>query len=478
MSNKSLKDIALKGVMWSAIDRFASQGISFLVSIVIARILTPHDYGLVAMVGIFISLAQAFVDSGLSSAIVRKNDRTAIDLSTAFFANIIIGFICYVILFLVAPYIAEFYQEKELCSIVRVMGIVFFLFSFSNIQQAVLTIQIDFKTKTKISLLSVLISGTLGISLAFCGYGVWSLVFQQVVFALSRAIFLWLFVRWRPIIKFSYQSFRSLFSFGSKMLLTALINSIFKNLYSIVIGKTFSATKLGFYSRAEQFAQFPSSNVSNIIKSVSFPTMSIIQDEEDRFKANYYRIQSIISFIIFPLIIGLAAVATPFILLLLSEKWLYTAKLLQIVCFALMWYPIYMQNLNFLEVKAKGGDILKSEILSKTLGILLLILLIPMGIEAICWGQVATNIISVLFSSYFIKRLLKDSYFDVFKPIIINLLFAILMGLMCFTVQKALDTPMVQLIVGIIVGVVSYSLLQMCFNRSFTISFFKTIFKR
>lgn len=478
MNNKSLKNTALKGVMWSAIDRFASQGISFIVSIVIARILTPHDYGLVAMVGIFISIAQAFVDSGLSSAIVRKKDRTEIDLSTAFFANIIIGFICYIVLFIVAPYIAEFYKERELCSIVRAMGIVFFLFSFSNIQQAVLTIHIDFKTKTKISLLSVLISGTLGISLAISGYGVWSLVFQQVVFALSRAIFLWLFVRWRPITTFSWQSFSSLFSFGSKMLLTGLINAIFNNLYSIVIGKTFSATHLGYYSRAEQFAQFPSSNISNIIKGVSFPAMAMIQDEEDRFKANYYRILSLVSFIVFPLIIGLAAVSTPLIILLLSEKWLYTAKLLQIVCLALIWYPVYMQNLNFLEVKAKGGDILKSEILSKTLGIILLILLLPIGIEAICWGQVATNVISVLFSSYYIKRLLKDSYIDIFKPIIINFLYAITMGLICYFVQQTLDTPTRQLIIGIVVGFMSYSLLHICFNRSFTIFVFKMIFKR
>lgn len=478
MANNSLKDIALKGVMWSAIDRFASQGISFIVSIVIARLLTPHDYGLVAMVAIFISIAQAFVDSGLSSAIVRKKDRTAIDISTAFFANIIIGFICYIILFFVAPYIAQFYHENELCSIIRVMGIIFFLFSFSNIQQAVLSIQIDFKTKTKISLLSVLISGTLGISLAFLGYGVWSLVFQQVVFAFSRAIFLWIFVRWRPILKFSQKSFRSLFSFGSKMLLTGLINSVFNNLYSIVIGKTFSATNLGYYSRAEQFAQFPSSNISNIIKGVTFPAMAMIQDEEDRFKANYYRIQNILSFIVFPLIIGLAAVSTPFILLLLSEKWLYTAKLLQIVCFALMWYPIYMQNLNFLEVKAKGVDILKSEILSKTLGIIMLFLLIPIGIEAICWGQVATNVISVLFSSYYIKRLMKDSYINVFKPIVINFIFAIIMGLICYFVQKPLDVPAIQLSVGIVVGVISYFLLQLSFNRTFTISVFKLLLKR
>ena len=180
-------------MFWSAIDRFSSQGISFLISIVIARLLTPHDYGLVAMVGIFISIAQAFIDSGLSSAIVRKKDRTTVDLSTAFYANIIIGVLCYAILYLAAPYIARFYQEDELCSIVRIMGIIFFLFSFSNIQQAVLSINIDFKTKAKISLLSVIVSGTLGIISAYSGLGVWALVIQQTVYALLRTILLWIF---------------------------------------------------------------------------------------------------------------------------------------------------------------------------------------------------------------------------------------------------------------------------------------------
>ena len=194
MSTSSLKNRALNGVFWSAIDRFSSQGISFLISIVIARLLTPHDYGLVAMVGIFISIAQAFIDSGLSSAIVRKKDRTTVDLSTAFYANIIIGVLCYAILYLAAPYIARFYQEDELCSIVRIMGIIFFLFSFSNIQQAVLSINIDFKTKAKISLLSVIVSGTLGIISAYSGLGVWALVIQQTVYALLRTILLWIFV--------------------------------------------------------------------------------------------------------------------------------------------------------------------------------------------------------------------------------------------------------------------------------------------
>lgn len=478
MSTSSLKNRALNGVFWSAIDRFSSQGISFLISIVIARLLTPHDYGLVAMVGIFISIAQAFIDSGLSSAIVRKKDRTTVDLSTAFYANIIIGVLCYAILYLAAPYIARFYQEDELCSIVRIMGIIFFLFSFSNIQQAVLSINIDFKTKAKISLLSVIVSGTLGIISAYSGLGVWALVIQQTVYALLRTILLWIFVNWRPIGIFSWKAFCSLFSFGSKMLLTGLLNSIFNNLYSIVIGKTFSASSLGYYSRAEQFAQFPSSNMTNIVKGVTFPTMALIQDEKERLKANFYKIHRVMTFIIFPLIVGLASVASPLILLLLSKKWIYSAKLLQIICLALMWYPVYTQNLNFLEVKGYGGYILKSETISKIVSMTVLVILIPMGLEAICWGQMLSNIISVFVSSYFVTKITRDSYTKLFAPISMNLFSSLMMGIICSLAQKLFVLPAIQLVVGILVGGMVYLILNYCFNRSFLMTFYNILFKK
>lgn len=478
MSESLLKSKALSGIFWSAIDRFSSQGISFLISIVIARLLTPHDYGLVAMVGIFISIAQAFVDSGFSSAIVRKKNRTAVDLSTAFYANVIIGIFCYVVLYLVAPYIARFYQEDELCNIVRAMGIIFFLFSFSNIQQAVLSINIDFKTKTKISLLSVLVSGTLGITFAYTGFGVWALVIQQTVYALSRAILLWVFVSWRPERAFSWKSFRTLFSFGSKMLLTGLLNSVFNNLYSIVIGKTFSASGLGYYSRAEQFAQFPSSNMTNIVKGVTFPAMALIQDEEERLKVNFYRIQQVVTFVVFPLIVGLAVVASPLILLLLSEKWIYSARLLQIICLALMWYPVYTQNLNILEVKGCGGYILKSEAISKIASVSVLFILIPMGLEAICWGQVFSNMMSVFVSSYFVTKITRDSYIKLFVSIEKNLLSALMMGVICHMAQMQFTLPAVQLAVSILTGGMAYLMFNYCFNRSFLMMFYNMLFKK
>ena len=478
MKSQSLKNKAVNGVYWSAIDRFASQGISFVISIVIARLLSPHDYGLMAMVAIFISISQAFIDSGLSSAIVRKTDRTQKDLSTAFYTNVIIGLFCYIILFFTAPLIADFYEEKDLISIVRVMGIIFFLFSFSNIQQAVLTIKLDFKTKTKISLLSVLLSGTLGVIIAYKGLGVWALIIQQVTFALFRTTLLWAYVKWKPLLTFSYQSFKELFSFGSKILITSLLNSIFNNLYTIVIGKLFSASSLGFYSRAEQFAQFPSSNITNIIKGVTFPTMAVIQDEENRFKANFYKIQKIITFIIFPLILGLATVASPLVFILLSDKWMFSAKLLQIICLALMWYPIYTQNLNLLEVKGHSSYILASEAMSKILSIGLLFLLLPNGIIAVCWGQVFANIINVLISTYFVKKVIQDSYYRLFSVIAMNLITSVVMAMICFVIKGFIKVPFFQLSACIIIGGLIYVILHYLFNRTYLMMFINLILKK
>jgi len=474
----TLKNKALKGVFWNAIDRFSSQGISFLVSIVIARLLTPHDYGLVAMVGVFIAIAQTFVDSGFSSAIVRKADRTEVDLSTAFYANVVIGVFCYLILYWLAPYIAFFYREDELCSIVRAMGIIFFLFSFSNIQQAVLSINVNFKTKTKISLISVIISGLLGIIFAFLGWGVWALVYQQIFFALSKVILLWVFVKWRPLNVFSWHSFFSLFSFGSKILLAGLLNSVFCNLYSMVIGKFLSSSNLGYYSRAEQFAQFPSNSMANIIKGVSFPTMALIQNQDERFNVNFYRIQNVLTFFSFPLIIGLAAVSTPLIFLLLSEKWIYSARLLRIICFALMWYPVYSQNLNILEVKGFGNYILKSEFISKALCVLVLFCLIPMGLEFVCWGQVFSNFMSVLISGYFVAKVTKSPYKRLFDTIKINLAFSLLMGVFCYMSQTLFSLPVVQLGVGVLVGVGVYFMLNYFFNRVSLVEIYKLLSKR
>lgn len=477
MDSKSLKNKVVHGVLWSAIDRFSSQGIAFVISIILARLLTPHDYGLIAMIGIFISISETFVDSGLSSALVRNKNRSEIDCSTAFYVNIVIGAVCYGILFVCAPLVSKFYNEPELSNITRAMGIVFFLFSFSNVQQAILTIKIDFKTKTKISLISVITSGVIGIVLAYMKLGVWALVVQQISCAFIRVVLQWILIKWRPLFAFSVSSFRSLFSFGSKMLATGLLNSISNNLYTLIIGKAYAADSLGYYSRAGQFVQFPSTSITNIIKSVSFPTMSVIQDNDERFKMNFLRIQKTVTFVVFPLIIGLASVSKPLILLLLSEKWIYSSILMQIICMGLIWYPVYTQNLNIMEVKGCSRYVLQSETITKVTNISLLLLSLPIGLEAICYSQVISNIISVVVSNYFITKTINVKYHILFVTIWKNVVFSCIMGIFSYSSQMLVDGSGMKLFVAITIGIFIYLFLQYSFNRKTIVEFFKILKK-
>lgn len=350
----SLKEKTVKGVIWSSIDRFSSQGIQFVFSILIARLLLPSDYGAVAMLNIFLAISQTFIDSGFSTALIRKLNRTETDFSTVFYFNIIVGFFFYVILWIASPYIAKFYELPLLEDITKVVALRFVFYSFSAIHSTKLSIAIDFRTRAKISVSVTLFTGIIGLWMAYMGYGVWALVIQSVFSSLLYTILLWIFVRWIPQLIFSWKSFKEMFSFGSKLLASALLDTVYGNVYTLVIGKFFSPTTLGLYARAGSFTQFPSSNLTGILQGVTFPVLSSIQNETERLANVYKRFLRMSAFIIFPLMIGLAAVANPLVRILLTDKWDGVIYLLQILCFSMMWYPIHAINLNLLQVKGRS----------------------------------------------------------------------------------------------------------------------------
>ena len=322
MSN-SLKQKTVKGVIWSTLERFSVQGIQFVVMIIMARMLTPNDYGLVGMLAVFIAVSQSLVDSGFSQALIRKQDRTETDNSTVFYFNIIVGFILYGLLFASAPFIADFYNEPQLTAITRVIGLSVLFNSLVVVQRALLTIKIDFKTQAKAALTAAIISGILGIWMAASGYGVWSIVAQQLANLGINTLLLWILSHWRPSLIYSWKSFHELFGFGSKLMVSGLIDTIYRNIYLIVIGRVFSAADLGYYTRAHQFTDFPSSNVSGIIQRVTYPILCSIQNENERLSDVYRRFLRLSAFIVFPLMMGLAAVAEPLVLTLLKEQWLF-----------------------------------------------------------------------------------------------------------------------------------------------------------
>lgn len=462
-----LKKKTTKGMMWSAVERFSTQGVQFVFGIILARLLTPADYGVIAMLTIFLAISQTFIDSGFGNAIIRKIDRTEKDMATMFFFNIGMSTFCYAVIFFLAPFIANFYNMPDLTLILRVLAIKLILQSFSAIQITNLTIKINFKKQAKISLAAAILSGAVGIGFAYAGYGVWSLVIQSLFSSAFSSILYWIIVRWTPQCFFNKESFKNLFSYGSKLLLSGLLDTIFKNLYPLVIGKFYSAGQLGGYAKAERFSQFPSSNLTGILQRVSFPVLSSLQNEPERLRNSYLKFLNYATVLIFPLMMGLLALAKPLTFLLLTEKWAEMILLLQILCLALMWYPVHSINLNLLQVLGRSDLFLKLEVIKKIIGICILASTLPFGITALCIGKVAESLSELIADTYYSGKLMRAGLFTQMKFIFPTFLNSLLMAAIIIGVNSLLPEKQyaLQICVGFIVGFLYYFLTTYLFNR-------------
>lgn len=461
----SIKHQAVKGVMWSAVERFSVQGIQFILTIVIARLVLPSDYGLIAMLSIFLSIAQVFVDSGFSNALIQKKDRTETDFSTVFYFNILISIIIYILLYISAPYIATFYKEPELSSVTRWIGLNIIISGFSIVQRAKLTINVDFKRQAKASLTAVLVSGIIGIILAYKGWGVWALVIQTLSNSLLNTVLLWIFTKWVPKWIFSRKSFNTLFSFGSKLLLSGLLHTIYINLYSLVIGRRYTSMDVGFYNRAYQFANFPSINIVGIINRVIYPIQCEMQDDNERLKTSFIKYLRMSCFIIFPLMMILAVLSKPFILLLLTDKWLPAAELLSILCFAYMWYPVMVINNQILNVKGRSDYFLYAEILKKVIAIAILLITLPFGVRTLCWGIVVYNFFDMAIILYYSKKVIFVKYWEQIRNVIPLLIISLLTGSIVYvSIQFFEGNLLGQLTIGSIIGLLVYILFCLIFR--------------
>lgn len=461
----SIKHQAVKGVMWSAVERFSVQGIQFILTIVIARLVLPSDYGLIAMLSIFLAIAQVFVDSGFSNALIQKKDRTETDFSTVFYFNILISIIIYILLYISAPYIATFYREPELSPVTRWMGLNIIISGFSIVQRAKLTINVDFKRQAKASLTAVLFSGIIGILLAYRGWGVWALVVQTLSNSLLNTLLLWIFAKWVPRWTFSIKSFSILFSFGSKLLLSGLLHTIYINLYSLVIGRRYSSMDVGFYNRAYQFASFPSINIVAIINRVIFPMQCEMQDDDERLKTSFIKYLRMSCFIIFPLMIIVAVLSKPLILLLLTDKWLPTAELLSILCFGYMWYPVMVINNQILNVKGRSDYFLYAEILKKVVAIAILLITLPLGVWTLCRGIVVYNFFDMAIIIFYARKVIRVGYREQARNIIPLFLFSLLMGVVVYLNSCFFSTNLFEgLIVGTLIGLFTYALISVLFK--------------
>ena len=432
-----------------------------------ARILTPADYGLVGMLAIFIAVSQSLIDSGFSQALIRKQDRSEIDNSTVFYFNIGVGIVLYLVLFISAPLIARFYSEPQLIPISRVVGLSLVFNSLTVVQRALLTINLDFKTQAKAAFAGVILSGIVGISMAYAGFGVWAIVCQQIVNLSVITILLWILSHWKPIWAYSWKSFRELFSFGSKLLASGLLDTIFRNLYLIVIGKFFKASDLGYYTRAHQFTDFASSNISGIFQRVTYPVLCTIQNDDVRLSDVYRRLLKTSAFVIFPIMMGLAAVAKPMIISFLTDKWLFCAILIQILCFSQMWYPVHAINLNLLQVKGRSDLFLKLEIIKKVIIVGMLCITLPLGLIPMCIGMIGSSLIGLVINTYYTGKLIHLGFFKQMKELLPTLLLSLATGAMVYmTVTYIPMVSWLAMSVGVIEGILLYVGLAMLFKFS------------
>lgn len=454
MSEQSLKQQTVRGVGWSFADSMLGQGITFLVGLVLARLLSPDEYGLIGIITIFINIFNFIVDSGFSNAIIRKNNTTDQDYNTMFIVNMGVSVILFGLMVVCAPLIAEFFHRPELTNLCRVMGIVVIINALSIVQNTKLTKRLDFKIKTKASFISSISSGILGIVMAYKGLGVWALVGQQISYRLLNTLCLWSFNRWYPNFKFSISSFREMWNFGWKLLVSGIIDQAWTQIYQVVIGKFYTPAALGQYTRAQQFAGICSSNITSIVQRVSYPALSKIQDDTLRLKSGYKKVIKTTMLVTFTLMLGLAGCAKSLIIVLIGNNWIDCVPMLQVICFSGMFYPLHALNLNMLQVQGRSDLFLRLEIIKKCIAVIPILMGIFIGIYYMLICSVITGLFALYLNAYYSGPYLKypiwEQALDILPSLLMSLsMFIILFGLSYLTISPLLMLPF-QIFIGAI----------------------------
>ena len=461
----TLRHKTVRGVGWSFIDNIASSGIAFLVGLVLARLLTPAEYGVMAMIAIFIAVSTSIIDSGFSNALIRKVHLKRVDYNTVFYFNLTVSILVYVLLYFASPAISVFFKEPILVEVTRVIGWVLIINALAIIPRTQFVREVDFKTQTKVSLISSISSGVIGIGMALGGMGVWSLVGQQLSRQFLNTLFLWIYSKWHPVWEFSTKSFKELFGFGSKLLLSGLLDTIYKNIYYIIIGRFYTSAQLGQYTRAEQFNTIFSSNLTTVVQRVSYPVLSSIQEEPERLREAYRKVIKITMLITFACMLGLAAVAKPLIIILIGEKWLPAVYFLQIICFSGMLYPLHAINLNILQVKGRSDLFLKLEIIKKIIAVGPIVIGIFCGIEYMLWGSVITSFIAYFLNSYYSASLIDyptgKQIKDILPTFVVSLVVAFVMWGLSHWNIPVYALLFIQISVGVFLALIIYEKLHL-----------------
>ena len=455
---KSVRTQLVNGVVWNFIEKVLIKVVTFAIGIILARLLSPSDYGLIGMLAIFIAVSNAFIEGGFAKALIQRQDCCDLDYSTAFVSNVGMYILIYVLMYVSAPWIADFYDEPLLTDLTRVLSLNFILGSFNIVQRAKLMAAVDFKSLAKINVVSTIVGGLLGVVMAYMGLGVWALVGQTIGSTLVLTFLFPFFSKWNPSIRFSKESFHHLFGFGSKLMITSIYAVLFNNISTLCIGKFYKSHQLGFYSRATQFSELIAITVNDVLGTVTFPVLSSLQDEKDKLIYVYRKALLYTALVIFPVMVLCALLARPIIVILLTEKWLPCVILAQWLFLARMFTPLSALNMNILNAVGRSDLYMKLDFAKAPLTIICLCIAVPLGVEAIVIGSFVSSFICFFINAYLPGKMfgyggiqqLKD-----WKEIIFSI---VIMAIVVYLYLSVVDNLWLQLIGGGIIGVSVYGL--------------------
>ena len=476
--DKVLKTKVFSSLVWKFLERGGTQGIQFILQLFLARLLTPKDYGTIALITIFISIAGVFIDSGFNTALIQQKDIDEEDISSVFYTSLAVSIIMYIILYFTASLIANFYKIQELIAIIRVLSITLIIGVFNSIQSAIVSRRMEFKKFFFSNLGAISISGTIGVILAYKGFGVWTLVYQQIINQIVTFIILYSTVKWRPKLLFSIKKIRKLFSYGSKLLCSALIDAIYRNMIGLIVGRAYSSTMLAYYNRGDTFPSLIVGNINGSIQAVIFPALASIQHDQKKVKELMRRAITTSSFIVFPAMLGLMAIAEPMIKLILTDKWLPCVPYLRVFCLSYALWPIHTANLQAINALGRSDIFLKLEILKKIVGVSILLVTSGYSPYMMALGVVFSGVISSFINSYPNKRLLNYGYLEQIKDILPSFLLSVIMGIITYNVILLKFSTLATIIIQIIIGGIIYIALSYLFKVESFIYLLNIILKK
>lgn len=428
VEKNDMKKKVILGLLWKFMERIGVQGIQFVISIILARLLLPEEYGIVAILTIFLTISNIFIQGGFGSAIIQKRDIDEIDCNSVFYFNLAISIIVYFILYVSAPIIADFYKVSILSNVLRVQAIGLIIGALNTIQNAMVQRKMQFKKLFIVSLLAVIIQGIVGIFMAYKNYGVWSLVVSNLVGSIVNAAILWVLTKWRPKLIFSIDRLKIMFKFGSRLLVASLIDAIYNNLYSLIIGKKYNQKMLAYYNRGQNIPNLLVANINSSIDGVLFPALSTYQEDKKSMKILVRRSIVTSSFIVFPIMFWLFIVSKPLTIFLLTDKWIASVPFMKLSCIMYAMWPIHTANLQAIKAMGRSDIFFKLEIIKKILGIIIIIVSIPFGVYAMMIGCVINSVLCTFINAYPNKKLLGYTYFQQIKDILPSFVLSIVMS--------------------------------------------------